>query len=54
VPGGSLTTDVIAGFPAETERDFKETLAVMRAAEPDNAFTFKYSAAPSGKGVRAP
>jgi tRNA-2-methylthio-N6-dimethylallyladenosine synthase len=43
VPGVALSTDVIVGFPGETDEDFEATLAVMRAARFDQAFTFIYS-----------
>jgi tRNA-2-methylthio-N6-dimethylallyladenosine synthase len=43
VPGLSLTTDIIVGFPGETEGDFEQTLDLMRAVRFDGAFTFKYS-----------
>jgi tRNA-2-methylthio-N6-dimethylallyladenosine synthase len=46
VPGIAVTTDVIVGFPGETELDFAETLRVVRAAEFDAAFTFQYSPRP--------
>ena len=42
-PGVGVTTDLIVGFPGETDADFRETLALVRAAEFDNAFIFKYS-----------
>ena len=42
-PGMGLTTDLIVGFPGETEGDFEETLSLAREVEFDNAFIFKYS-----------
>ena len=42
-PGLSITTDLIVGFPGETEEDFAETLALMEAVRFDSAFTFQYS-----------
>ena len=43
VPGLALTTDVIVGFPGESEADFAETLAVCEEVSFDHAFTFIYS-----------
>lgn len=43
VPDLSLTTDIIVGFPGETEEDILETIDVVRKARYDSAFTFIYS-----------
>lgn len=43
VPDISLTTDIIVGFPGETEEDFEETMDVVRQVRFDSAFTFIYS-----------
>ena len=43
VPDVSITTDLIAGFPGETEDDFEQTLGLVREASFDAAFTFVYS-----------
>lgn len=43
VPGISLTTDIIVGFPGETDEDFEETMDVVRKVRFDSAFTFIYS-----------
>lgn len=42
-PAMGLTTDLIVGFPGETEADFEETLALVRTAQFDAAFMYKYS-----------
>jgi tRNA-2-methylthio-N6-dimethylallyladenosine synthase len=43
IPNISLTTDVISGFPTETEDDHKKTLDLLHEVEFDGAYTFKYS-----------
>src|SRR4051812_32347142 len=46
IPHAALSTDVIVGFPGETEEDFRATLDVVAAARFAQAFTFQYSARP--------
>ncbi|MCX7015994.1 MAG: tRNA (N6-isopentenyl adenosine(37)-C2)-methylthiotransferase MiaB [Candidatus Sumerlaeota bacterium] len=43
VPDATLTTDLIAGFPGETDEDFEQTLSLVREARFDSAFMFLYS-----------
>ncbi|MFI9642948.1 tRNA (N6-isopentenyl adenosine(37)-C2)-methylthiotransferase MiaB [Micromonospora sp. NPDC051925] len=46
MPDAAITTDIIVGFPGETEADFQHTLDVVRAARFSSAFTFQYSKRP--------
>ena len=43
IPGVSVSTDIIVGFPGEEEKDLKDTLEVLEECKFDNAFTFIYS-----------
>ena len=44
VPGVAISTDIIVGFPGETEEDFLETMSLVEECKYDNAFTFIFSA----------
>ncbi|WP_120298711.1 tRNA (N6-isopentenyl adenosine(37)-C2)-methylthiotransferase MiaB [Gordonia phthalatica] len=46
MPHAAITTDIIVGFPGETEEDFAETLSVVEKARFSSAFTFQYSPRP--------
>jgi tRNA-2-methylthio-N6-dimethylallyladenosine synthase len=46
IPEAAITTDIIVGFPGETERDFEDTLDIVRQARFAGAFTFRYSIRP--------
>jgi tRNA-2-methylthio-N6-dimethylallyladenosine synthase len=43
VPGITLSTDLIVGFPGETEQEFEDTVSLVEAADFDDAYTFKFS-----------
>jgi tRNA-2-methylthio-N6-dimethylallyladenosine synthase len=47
----AISTDIIVGFPGETEDDFSDTLAVTSQAQFDSAFTFEYSRRPGTAAV---
>ena len=53
-PGIAISTDLIVGFPGETEADFAETLDLMREAAFDQAFSFKYSPRPQTRAAGLP
>ena len=53
-PEFSLTTDVIVGYPGETEEDFEATRSLMEEAGFDNAFIFKYSPRPGTRSAALP
>src|SRR5512139_3398780 len=46
IPDAAITTDIIVGFPGETEEDFQQTMHVVREARFTQAFTFQYSKRP--------
>lgn len=52
VPGIAISTDIIVGYPTETEEDFKETLKVCEEVGFDTAFTFKYSPRPKTRAAK--
>src|ERR671922_37554 len=54
IPGLSVTTDIIVGFPGETDADFEETLSAVRAAQFADAFTFKFSPRDGPPATRMP
>ncbi|MEN9740146.1 MAG: tRNA ((37)-C2)-methylthiotransferase MiaB [Actinomycetota bacterium] len=54
MPNAAITTDIIVGFPGETEEDFQETLRVVEAARFSAAFTFQYSIRPGTPAADMP
>jgi tRNA-2-methylthio-N6-dimethylallyladenosine synthase len=54
LPDAAITTDIIVGFPGETEEDFAETLRVVEASRFSSAFTFQYSPRPGTPAADLP
>jgi tRNA-2-methylthio-N6-dimethylallyladenosine synthase len=54
IPGITFSTDIIVGFPGETEVQFQETLSLVSDADFDDAYTFKYSVRDGTPAVRLP
>ncbi|GAA4899104.1 tRNA-i(6)A37 thiotransferase enzyme MiaB [Stackebrandtia albiflava] len=54
MPDAAITTDIIVGFPGETEEDFQATLDVVRRARFSSAFTFQYSIRPGTPAATMP
>jgi tRNA-2-methylthio-N6-dimethylallyladenosine synthase len=54
MPDAAITTDIIVGFPGETEQDFEQTLHVVRQARFASAFTFQYSRRPGTPAADMP
>jgi tRNA-2-methylthio-N6-dimethylallyladenosine synthase len=54
IPHAAISTDIIVGFPGETEEDFQETLRVVEEARFASAFTFQYSARPGTPAATMP
>ena len=54
IPNAAISTDIIVGFPGETEADFAETLRVVEAARFASAFTFQYSIRPGTPAATLP
>ncbi len=52
VPGIAITTDIIAGFPTETEEDHRATLKALEEIEFDGIFAFKFSPRPMTKAAK--
>jgi tRNA-2-methylthio-N6-dimethylallyladenosine synthase len=54
IPGIGVSTDIIVGFPGETEEDFRDTLEVVERARFDSAYTFQYSPRPGTRAASMP
>jgi tRNA-2-methylthio-N6-dimethylallyladenosine synthase len=50
----SVTSDIIVGFPGETEQDFEETMTLLDAAQYDGVFSFQYSPRPNTSALHMP
>jgi tRNA-2-methylthio-N6-dimethylallyladenosine synthase len=54
IPGIALSTDIIVGFPGETDREFQDTLALLREIRFDEAFTYRFSPREGTPATRFP
>jgi tRNA-2-methylthio-N6-dimethylallyladenosine synthase len=54
VPGIALSTDIIVGFPGESEEDFEQTVALVERVAYDNVFAFRYSRRPGTPAADMP
>ncbi|MEY4411576.1 MAG: hypothetical protein RLZ69_1150, partial [Actinomycetota bacterium] len=54
IPGAAITTDIIVGFPGETEADFQETMRVAELSRFSAAYTFQYSKRPGTPAAELP
>lgn len=52
IPGVSFSSDIIVGFPGETEKQFEDTLSLLDVVEFDSIYAFKYSARPFTKAAK--
>src|SRR5262249_28947118 len=53
-PDVSVSTDIIVGFPGESDADFRETLTLLEAAQYDSIYSFKYSPRPGTRAYQQP
>jgi tRNA-2-methylthio-N6-dimethylallyladenosine synthase len=54
MPEATISTDIIVGFPGETDEDFEDTLDLMRTVRFDSAFTFQFSPRPGTAASKYP